>query len=315
MQTTLLFFVFFGTILVMLGVYVVLNQRRLEAAAALRSRIGARTATAHQDILRDTRKSTVPMLDRLLTGRAFTLVVERALERAGLRWTVGEFVIASALLASLGLLLVQPFGVWAALAAALSGLLLPAALLQLQRRRRVARIEAQLPEALDMIVNAMRAGFSVQAAMKFVGEEMTDPIGEEFTTFYDEQRLGLDVRDALLAMQDRVDTVDVRMFVTSLLIQRETGGNMGEILTGLSMLIRDRAALRDQIDILTAEPKLTGNALAALPLLAFAVIMVLDRSIMAPMFETELGRYTLAFAVGALLVGFVAIRQIARIDL
>ena len=315
MQTTLLFFVFFGTILVMLGVYVVLNQRRLEAAAALRSRIGARTATAHQDILRDTRKSTVPMLDRLLTGRAFTLVVERALERAGLRWTVGEFVIASALLASLGLLLVQPFGVWAALAAALSGLLLPAALRQLQRRRRVARIEAQLPEALDMIVNAMRAGFSVQAAMKFVGEEMTDPIGEEFTTFYDEQRLGLDVRDALLAMQDRVDTVDVRMFVTSLLIQRETGGNMGEILTGLSMLIRDRAALRDQIDILTAEPKLTGNALAALPLLAFAVIMVLDRSIMAPMFETELGRYTLAFAVGALLVGFVAIRQIARIDL
>ena len=315
MQTTLLFFVFFGTILVMLGVYVVLNQRRLEAAAALRSRIGARTATAHQDILRDTRKSTVPMLDRLLTGRAFTLVVERALERAGLRWTVGEFVIASALLASLGLLLVQPFGVWAALAAALSGLLLPAALLQLQRRRRVARIEAQLPEALDMIVNATRAGFSVQAAMKFVGEEMTDPIGEEFTTFYDEQRLGLDVRDALLAMQDRVDTVDVRMFVTSLLIQRETGGNMGEILTGLSMLIRDRAALRDQIDILTAEPKLTGNALAALPLLAFAVIMVLDRSIMAPMFETELGRYTLAFAVGALLVGFVAIRQIARIDL
>ncbi|NCW45749.1 MAG: hypothetical protein EBV77_09865, partial [Gemmatimonadaceae bacterium] len=279
MQTTLLFFVFFGTILVMLGVYVVLNQRRLEAAAALRSRIGARTATAHQDILRDTRKSTVPMLDRLLTGRAFTLVVERALERAGLRWTVGEFVIASALLASLGLLLVQPFGVWAALAAALSGLLLPAALLQLQRRRRVARIEAQLPEALDMIVNAMRAGFSVQAAMKFVGEEMTDPIGEEFTTFYDEQRLGLDVRDALLAMQDRVDTVDVRMFVTSLLIQRETGGNMGEILTGLSMLIRDRAALRDQIDILTAEPKLTGNALAALPLLAFAVIMGLDRSI------------------------------------
>jgi len=315
MQTTLLFFVFFGTILVMLGVYVVLNQRRLEAAAALRSRIGVRTATAHQDILRDTRKSTVPMLDRLLTGRAFTLVVERALERAGSRWTVGEFVIASALLASLGLLLVQPFGVWAALAAALSGLLLPAALLQLQRRRRVARIEAQLPEALDMIVNAMRAGFSVQAAMKFVGEEMTDPIGEEFTTFYDEQRLGLDVRDALLAMQDRVDTVDVRMFVTSLLIQRETGGNMGEILTGLSMLIRDRAALRDQIDILTAEPKLTGNALAALPLLAFAVIMVLDRSIMAPMFETELGRYTLAFAVGALLVGFVAIRQIARIDL
>lgn len=315
MQTTLLLFVFFGTILVMLGLYVVVNRRRLETAAALRSRLGARTARARVDILRDTRKSAVPLFDRLLSGRAFTATVERALERAGLHWTVGEFVIASVLFASPALFLVQPFGVPAACAAALFGLLLPTVLLQVQRRRRLARIEAQLPEALDMIVNAMRAGFSFQAAMKFVGEEMAPPIGEEFTTFYDEQRLGLDVRDALLALQERVDTVDIRMFVTSLRIQRETGGNLGEILTGLSTLIRDRVALRDQIDILTAEPKLTGNALALLPLLAFGAIMLLNRPMMTPMFESEPGRWTLGFAAGMLLLGFVAIRQIARIDL
>ena len=315
MQTVVLFLVFFCTTLVMLGVYVFANRRRLEATAALKARIGASTSRSSVHILRDLRKSAVPFLDQVLTGRAVTVLIERAIERAGLHWTVGEFTIASALLASMGLLAGQTFGLAVALAAATVGLLLPTLLVYVQRRRRLARLEEQLPEAIDMIVNAMRAGFSFQAAMKFVGEEMAAPIGEEFATFYDEQRLGLDVRDALLDLQDRVDTLDIKMFVTSLLIQRETGGNLGEILTGLSTLIRDRAALRDQIDTLTAEPKLTGNALALLPLLAFGVIMVLNRPMMQPMFETDPGRYTLIFAAGILTVGFLLIRRIARIDM
>jgi tight adherence protein B len=315
MQTVVLFLVFFGTTLVLFGAYVFANRRRLEATAALKARIGATTARSPTPILRDLRKSAVPMLDRVLTGRSFTVLIEVAIERAGLHWTVGEFTIASALLASMGLLAAQSFGVAASLAAATIGLVLPTFLLNVQRRRRVARIEEQLPEAIDMIVNAMRAGFSFQAAMKFVGEEMAAPIGEEFATFYEEQRLGLDVRDALLDLQERIDTLDIKMFVTSLLIQRETGGNLGEILTGLSTLIRDRAALRDQIDTLTAEPKLTGTALALLPLLAFAVIMILNRPMMQPMFDTETGRYTLLFAAGILTVGFLMIRRIARIDM
>lgn len=315
MQTVVLFLVFFGTTLLVLGVYVFANRRRLEATAALKARVGAGATKAQVHILRDLRKSAVPILDRLLTGRSITVLIERAIERAGLHWTAGEFSIASALLASMGLLAGQTFGLLAALGAATFGLLLPTLLVSMQRRRRVARLEEQLPEAIDMIVNAMRAGFSFQAAMKFVGEEMAAPIGEEFATFYDEQRLGLDVRDALLDLEERVDTLDIKMFVTSLLIQRETGGNLGEILTGLSALIRDRAALRDQIDTLTAEPKLTGNALATLPLLAFAVIMLLNRPMMEPMFTTDTGRYTLFFAAGILTVGFLLIRRIARIDM
>lgn len=315
MQTVVLFLVFFGTMLVVLGVYVFANRRRLEATAALKTRIGAVTSGTQVYILRDLRKSAVPFLDRVLTGRSVTVLIEGALERAGLHWTVGEFAIASMLLASMSLLAAQSFGLVVSLAAATIGLLLPALLVHVQRRRRVARIEEQLPEAIDMIVNAMRAGFSLQAAMKFVGEEMVPPIGEEFATFYDEQRLGLDVRDALLDLQERVNTLDIKMFVTSLMIQRETGGNLGEILTGLSTLIRDRSALRGQIDTLTAEPKLTGNVLAALPLLAFAVIMVLNRPMMQPMFDTDTGRYTLIFGAGILSVGFLVIRRIARIDM
>lgn len=314
MQMLVLFAVFFGTALLLLGLYVYVNRRRLEATAALKARLTPGAPPADVNILRDIRKSAVPLLDRLLSGRSLTVFIERAIERSGMRWTVGEFAIASALIASMGLLVGQRFGVVVAIAAATVGLLLPTILLQVQRRRRVARLEEQLPEAIDMIVNAMRAGFSFQAAMKFVGEEMPAPIGEEFSTFYDEQRLGLDVRDALQDLQDRIGTLDIKMFVTSLLIQRETGGNLSEILTGLSTLIRDRAALHDQIETLTAEPKLTGTALASLPLLAFAAIMLLNRPMMEPMFSTDLGRYTLVFAVGALVFGFVLIRRIARID-
>ncbi len=315
MQTLVLFLVFFGTTIVLLGLYVFANRRRLEARAALKARIAAGSSGSDIRILRDLRKSAVPYLDRLLTGRSLTVLIETAIERAGQHWAVGEFAIASALLASMGLLAAQSFGLIAALSAATIGLLLPTMLLVVMRRRRVHRLEEQLPEAIDMIVNAMRAGFSFQAAMKFVGEEMAAPIGEEFATFYEEQRLGLDVRDALLDLEERIDTLDIKMFVTALLIQRETGGNLSEILTGLSSLIRDRSALRDQIDTLTAEPKLTGNALTALPLLAFAVIMLLNRPMMQPMFESDAGRYTLVFAAGILTVGFLAMRRIARIDL
>lgn len=315
MQTLILFLVFFGTTFVLLGLYVFANRRRLEATAALKARITAGASGPDVRILRDLRKSAVPSLDRFLTGRSVTVLIETAIEHAGLHWAVGEFALASALLASMGLLAGQSFGLFAALGAATVGLLLPTALLVVMRRRRVRRLEEQLPEAIDMIVNAMRAGFSFQAAMKFVGEEMTAPIGEEFATFYEEQRLGLDVRDALLDLQERIDTLDIKMFVTSLLIQRETGGNLSEVLTGLSSLIRDRSALRDQIDTLTAEPKLTGNALSALPLLAFAVIMLLNRPMMQPMFDADTGRYTLVFAAGLLTVGFLVMRRIARIDL
>jgi tight adherence protein B len=224
MQTLALFAVFFGTTLLLLGIYVYVNRRRLEATAVLKNRLAQGAVPVEVNILRDLRTSAVPMLDRLLSGRSLTVFLERAIERAGMKWTVGEFAIASVLIASMGLLAGQQVGVVMAIIAATCGLLLPTVLLQLQRRRRVVRLEEQLPEAVDMIVNAMRAGFSFQAAMKFVGEEMPAPIGEEFSTFYDEQRLGLDVRDALLELQDRINTIDIKMFVTALLIDRTSVG-------------------------------------------------------------------------------------------
>jgi tight adherence protein B len=161
----------------------------------------------------------------------------------------------------------------------------------------------------------MRAGFSFQAALKFVGEHVPVPLGEEFTRVYDEQRLGADVRTALLAMQERVGTLDAKMFVTSLLIQRETGGNLSEVLSGLAHLIRDRAALRGQVDTLTAEPKFTGRVLSLLPVVAFFALLYLNRPMMVPMVTTSTGRMILFYAVGSIVVGYFVLMKIADIDL
>jgi tight adherence protein B len=181
--------------------------------------------------------------------------------------------------------------------------------------RRKKKFEDQLPDAIDMIVNAMRAGFSFQAALKFVGDEVPSPLGEEFTRVYDEQRLGSDVRSALLAMQERVDTLDAKMLVTSLLIQRETGGNLSEVLSGLASLIRDRGSLRGQVDTLTAEPKFAGRVLALLPVIAFFLFSYLNKPMMIPMMTTRTGQYILLYAGLSIAAGYLVMMKIADIEL
>ncbi|MBY0490469.1 MAG: type II secretion system F family protein [Gemmatimonadaceae bacterium] len=313
MSTVVLFLVFFGTLLLVLTAYGYMNRGRLEALAALRSRGTPGSATANLEILRDVRASAVPLLDRLLHRIRITPLITHALARAGVHWSAGEFVIGSVLLASLGLLATPRFGLFVSVPLACVGVALPTMVVAFRTRKRLAHFAIQLPDAIDMVVNAMRAGFSFQAAMKFVGDEMPKPVGEEFMAFYDAQRLGIDVRSALLDLQERVGTLDAKMFVTSLLIQRETGGNLTEILGGLATLIRDRGALMDQIDTLTAEPKFTGAILAALPIVAFAAMMLLNPTMMQPMFVSRTGQLMLGYAALSIVLGYLMVRRIARI--
>jgi tight adherence protein B len=316
MQGLVLLLVFFGTALLVLGSYAFANRRRLAAAASLRQRVGDNSPVVVQaNILRDLKRSSVPAIDKLLDSLSLTSSLEFELRRAGATWTVGEFLLGSAVTASLLLLLGQTGGPLTAGLGALVGAFAPFAVLRNMRKRRLKRFEDQLPEAIDMIVNAMRAGFSFQAALKFVGDEIPAPLGDEFTRVYDEQRLGADIRSALLALQERVGTLDAKMFVTSLLIQRETGGNLSEVLGGLASLIRDRVALRGQVDTLTAEPKFSGRVLAMLPVVGFFALYYLNPGMMTPMVNTSTGRYLLAYAILSVVVGYFILMKIADIDL
>jgi tight adherence protein B len=195
------------------------------------------------------------------------------------------------------------------------GAYIPRVLLKRAQAKRIAAFEGQLPEALDMLVNALKAGYSLQAAMEFVGREFPAPLGPEFARFYDEQRLGIDVRTALLRMQERIGTTDVRMFVTSLLIQRESGGNLGEILTTIANLMRERSTFRGHVETLTAEPKASAKVLSSLPLVIFLALNWMDPAFMRPLLERQVGHYVLMYAAVSTLIGYVVMLKLADVDI
>jgi len=190
----------------------------------------------------------------------------------------------------------------------------PFLVLSIRKRRRLTSFQDQLPDALDMLVSAMRAGYSYPMAMKFIGDEMPAPIGPEFLRCYDEQKLGVDARTALLSLQDRVPSTDLTLFVTAVLIQRETGGNRGEVLSNIADVMRQRADVHRQIDTLTAESKMSARMLALLPLIVFLAISLLDPGFMHPMLVNPTGRILLIFAALSVATGYWIMMRIAAID-
>ena len=317
MQLLILTAVFFGLVFLIVAVYGLVNRESLEASEAAREQLrsGAASSIAAVNILRDDRSSEIPFLNKLLTGRALTTSVAILLERAGSNQKAGPFVLMSLAMAVGGLVLGQRWGTIGSLILAVVGLFLP----YLWMRRKVAKrekaFESQLPESLDMLVNALQAGYSLQAAMDFVGRETPEPLGPEFVRFYDEQRLGMEVRMALLRFQERVGTIDARMFVTSLLIQRETGGNLGEVLTNLATLMRERVTFRMQLATLTAEPRMSARVLASLPLAVVLIISAINPGFMQPLFVTETGHKLIAYAAVSVVAGYFVMARIANVDL
>jgi tight adherence protein B len=316
MMALALLAVFVGTLLLVVGTYTFVNRRRLAAAEALRSRlspVGPATAPT-LTILKEERASQLELLNRLLAGKSFTAALATELERAGSKQSVGEFVLLTAVCAAVGFYLGRRFGLLMALLLAGFAASIPLLRLKLLQRRRVQAFEAQLPEAIDMLVNAMRAGYSLQAAMKFIGDEMPEPLGPEFVRFYDEQRLGVEVRAALLNLQESVDTLDLKMFVTALLIQRESGGNLAEVMTNLSTLMRGREALRGQIETLTAEPRLSAIVLSLLPVVMFFVFNALNKEYMTPLWTTPTGRLLVLYGICSTVVGYLVLRKMGNIE-
>jgi tight adherence protein B len=317
MQLLLLAGVFFGTLLAILAIYNIVNRRELQAAESAREllRRGGGTTADNRAILRDERASDIPFLDRLLAGRELTARISAELERAGSERRAGEFLLASIAGSIVGLVVGQRVGPMWALGLALVGGAIPTLLLRRAKAQRIRRFETQLPEGLDMVVNALKAGYSLQAAMEFVGKEASAPLGPEFARFYDEQRLGIDVRTALLRLQERIGTVDARMFVTSLLVQRETGGNLGEVLTNLATLMRERVAFRGTVATLTAEPKFSARVLASLPLVVYIGFRLFKPDFIRPLHTRPEGVYILGYAAVSTIIGYLVMMKIADIEM
>lgn len=315
MMALVLLAVFAGTMLLIVSAYVLVNRRRLAAAGALRDRLAPATGGGPSaTILKDERTSDIAALNRLLEGKGITAALGEQLERAGSRMSVGEFVLLTAVCAGVGLLLGRRFGLLAMPVLTVLGGSIPYFNLKRKQASRLKAFQAQLPEAIDMLVNAMKSGYSLQAALKFAGDEMPAPLGPEFTRVYDEQRLGMEMRNALVGLQERMDTLDCKMFVTALLLQRETGGNLAEVLSTLAVLMRERVGLRGHIDTLTAEPKLSAIVLSLLPALLFAVLVVLNPDYLSPLWATPFGRLILLYAIMSMIFGYIVLRKLGNID-
>ena len=314
--------VFGGTFALVAGGVLFADRKRLTAARTIKERLAAplpgvgEVRGAVKLVRSAERLSGFGFLERALrvwrgTGQASAL-----LRRAGVERTVGEYVLASAAAGALGLWLGnQVLGTAGGLALAGACGLGPTVALWQMAKRRAAAFEAQLPEALDAIVNSLKAGYSFPAAMEFASGEVPAPLGPEFARVRDEQRLGLEARPALVGLAERVNTSDMRMFVTAVLVQRETGGNLAELLADLATLVRDRSAFRGRVLALTAEPRMSALVLAALPVVLFGGMWVLNRGYMAPMLYTAKGRLLLTAAAVLTAGGYLVMRKVGDVEL
>ncbi len=324
MNGLLLVGVFVGALLLVVGAFVFVNRRRLAAADVVRSRLGGGEvntggllrSTAPTSILRDSRVSDIPLLEQMLSGRGLTFWLEKEIAQAGSRQRPGEVVLFCLLSALIGLTAGQWAGGGAlAVLGLVFGAPIPLLVLRQRKKARKEKFTNQLPEALDLLINALRAGYSLQAAIEFAGRETSAPLGPELMRFYDESRLGVDARTALIALQERVGTEDVKMFVTSLLLQRETGGNLTEILGNIGNLVRQRLAFRGQVETLTAEPKLSAYILTALPFLVFGFIYTTSPEYVKPLITTPQGHNMIAYAIVSMALGFFIMMRIADAEM
>jgi tight adherence protein B len=301
-----------------IGGYVLINRRALEAAEVARVRLRGVNEGPEKTwrLLKEEKISDVPFINRLLSGKTWIEGLSLQLSRAGSGIKPATFVMVLLTSGMLGILIGGKVSGVGAVFFMIMGWVGPFMWLRWRQKKRIRAFEQQLPDALDMLVSAVKAGYSFQAATQFIGEEMIEPLGPEFSRFYDEQRLGVDVRSALVGMQGRVDSLDLKMFVTAVLIQRETGGNLSDVLSNLADLIRERIAMRSQIQTLIAEPKLSARFLAALPVIVFALLSLLNPHFFDPMTRAgSAGRAILIASGVSIVFGYMVMMRIADVDL
>lgn len=309
--------VFVGAFSLIVGAYMFLARRSLARQASARRRLSdAEVVGPAVRLFREDSASSIPIVNEWLEKLEHTRKLRDQLKGAGVNAQPGVIIFAALLLGALGLTVGQALGsLPLGMLLGAVGLAAPYTYLGIRRRKRLDRFESQLPEALDMIVNAMRAGYSFPAAMELVGQEIPDPMGTEFARCHDEQRLGVDTRTAMLRLLDRVPSMDLKMFVTAVLIQRETGGNLGEVLSNISHVIRERFRIQGELKTLTAQVRLSAAILGLLPIAMVGLITLLNPGFIEPLFRNPAGHMLLLTAGTFQVLGFVIMRRIADIEI
>ena len=312
--------IFLAVVLLVEGLYLVWNSSKGPEAERIARRLRTMSAGSHGEehsisIVKERLLSKTPIMQRVLLQMPRVGAMDRLLQQSGVTWSVSDF-FGLTLLAFLATLLgvsylPLPWIFRIAIAAVVA--LLPYFYVTRTKAKRLDRIEQQLPDALDLMGRALRAGHAFPTALKMVGDEMSDPIAAEFRVAFDEVNFGIAMPEALMNLATRVPSTDLRYFVIAVLIQRETGGNLSELLASISAIIRDRLKLLGQVKVLSAEGRLSAWILALLPFGAAFMIQIVNPKFLEVLYTDPTGRKMLAVAGVMMLLGILAMRNIVRI--
>ena len=267
------------------------------------------------DIMRKSMLSEVPWLNRMLLSIRWTDKLSRMIEQSGTESTLGVFILLSIVLASGGFVI----GLWVASNALLSLIIafflgvFPFLYVYLKKKRRMEKFQRQLPDALDLIARALKAGHAFTGGLKMVGDELGEPVGTEFEKTLNEINFGSGIPEALKGLTQRVDCPDLRFFIISVIIQRETGGNLAEILAKIAYLIRERFKLQNRVQVLSAEGKLSAIILIAIPFVIALALSVLNPVYIKTLFVDPVGKVLVAFALLMMAIGIVVMKRMIEI--
>lgn len=283
----------------------------------LMSLVRATQRTPSEDLvlLRDEMLSAIPAFHRLLASSVWIARLQAFLGQADVEMRPGRFLLMTASLGAVtGLIpVLLRLAWWVPPLTAPLGLAIPFLYVAQCRKLRFSKFENRFPDAIDLLARGVRAGHSLVSALEMISQELSQPLAGEFRKVFDEQKFGMPLRDALLNLSERVPLVDVKFFVTALLLQRETGGNLTEILDKLAYLVRERFKLMRQVRVHTAHARVTMIVLMCMPVVFVLLMYISHPQYLQPLYKDPLGHKLIAAAVGLQLTGYLLIRKIINI--
>ena len=315
-------FVFIASFFALEALYYWWVKRFGAESTRLKSRIEHITShdldrNAYQGILKNRYATNQSAFNQFLFKLSTTKKLDALLLHSGKLWTIAKFFRMTALSAFVAgfVCLLLNFNIAIVLLAALLATLIPLLYVLRAKNKRLDKVEEQLPEAIDTICRSLKAGHAFNSAFTLVGEELADPIATEFRITMEENNLGININEAMQNLAERVPLTDLKFFVVAVLIQRETGGNLAEILGNISNIIRERFKLRRQIGVMTAEGRLSAKILGAMPIIMLMIMSALNPTYAPLMFNSPTGIYSLKIAAVMMILGFIWMRSIINIKM
>jgi tight adherence protein B len=315
----LLVLTFVAIILLIEGLYMSWQSYKGPQAKKLHRRLQRLSASpdrsARAGLLKQRMLSELPLLDRILLSLPRVRRLDSLLLQSGLDWSVSKLLFASFILGAVGVMATTMLHQSALFVVLVSAPLAAVPLLYVLRKRsrRLTKLEQQLPDALDLMTRALRSGHAFSSGLKMVGDEMAEPLAGEFRSVHDEVNFGVSLEQALMNLSDRVPITDLRYFVVAVMVQRESGGNLTEILANLSRLIRERLKLMAKVRVLSSEGRMSAWILGLMPFALAAVVNLVNPEFMQPLWTDPIGISIVKYMLVLMVIGVVILRKIVRI--